>query len=179
MSGQPEFNKLITTAEPAHLGPQTRAAAQNIASLEEKLKPLFQTSRLSLERQELVRALVLLWHDHLDQAHAIAQSIDNADGAFVHGIMHRREPDFSNAGYWFRRVGAHPAFPLIVERGAALWERASKAGLGVKLIRHGHWDPFGFINACAEASPSSEPLLREVQQVEFGSLLEFLSSPEG
>ena len=44
----------------------------------------------------------------LDASHEISQSIETPDGSFWHGIMHRREGDFWNSKYWFRRVGPHP-----------------------------------------------------------------------
>ena len=50
-----------------------------------------------------------LYVDQLDRSHTISQGIDDATGSFWHGIMHRREGDFSNSHYWFRKVGAHPA----------------------------------------------------------------------
>ena len=53
----------------------------------------------------LVRAL---WHDghgDWDEAHRIAQSVDDADGAWVHAYLHRKEGDLSNAGYWYSRAG--------------------------------------------------------------------------
>src|SRR5262245_19277607 len=51
---------------------------------------------------------VWLLHDFLDESHTISQSIDTPTGSYWHAIMHRREGDFSNAKYWFRRVGDHP-----------------------------------------------------------------------
>ncbi len=50
--------------------------------------------------------LWLLAND-LDRSHVISQDHASVDGAFWHGIMHRREGDFGNAKYWFRRVGRH------------------------------------------------------------------------
>jgi hypothetical protein len=50
-----------------------------------------------------------LYADELDRSHAISQGIKNATGSFWHGIMHRREGDFSNSHYWFDKVGDHPA----------------------------------------------------------------------
>ena len=52
-----------------------------------------------------LRAGLLLWNDALDASHTLSQGIDNPTGAYWHGIMHRREGDLDNAGYWFRRVG--------------------------------------------------------------------------
>ncbi len=43
----------------------------------------------------------------LDRSHNFSQSDASAEGSYWHGIMHRREGDFSNAKYWFRRVGKH------------------------------------------------------------------------
>ena len=44
----------------------------------------------------------------LDASHDISQTVETSDASFWHAIMHRREGDFSNAKYWFRRVGQHP-----------------------------------------------------------------------
>src|SRR5215213_6886895 len=59
---------------------------------------------------------VWLLHDCLDESHTISQGIDTASGSFWHAIMHRREGDFSNAKYWFRSAGPHPAFAELGER---------------------------------------------------------------
>lgn len=58
-------------------------------------------------------AAVWLYVDELDASHRVSQGIDDATGSFWHGIMHRREGDFSNSHYWFRRVGDHPAMAMI------------------------------------------------------------------
>ena len=43
----------------------------------------------------------------LDRSHTLSQDDSSAAGSFWHAIMHRREGDYSNAAYWFRRVGSH------------------------------------------------------------------------
>jgi hypothetical protein len=177
MSKPSDFMKFLSTPQPAELGPGPRAGVTPQAELEAILKPLLSASALTDERQQLVRALILLWHDHLDAAHGIAQNIDNPDGAFVHGIMHRREPDFSNAGYWFRRVGKHAAFPDTANQVTAMLNTDDERRLGTKLVRGQNWDPFAFIEACEEAIGKATPeerLLREIQRIETGALLNHL-----
>lgn len=51
-------------------------------------------------------ALVWLYVDELEKSHALSQSIHSELGSFLHGVMHRREGDFSNARYWFAQAGA-------------------------------------------------------------------------
>ena len=175
MKHLPGFAKLLETSEPAGLGPQTRPGTMSREKLEQDLAPLLESSNLSADRQRAVRSLLLLWHDHLEASHEIAQSIDNPDGAFVHGIMHRREPDFGNAAYWFRRVGRHPAFSRLASTVEPVLRAASAQGLASALIPRGEWDPFAFINVCeaAAAQPHKQKLLlRQIQQLEFEALFD-------
>jgi hypothetical protein len=37
-------------------------------------------------------------------AHAIAQDVDDENGAWVHAYLHRKEGDRSNARYWYLRA---------------------------------------------------------------------------
>jgi hypothetical protein len=82
---------------------------------------------LSAEAAPAVAPLVrALWHDargDWDAAHAIAQDIDDAEGAWVHAYLHRKEGDLTNARYWYRRAGKPEA------KGAldSEWERIASA----------------------------------------------------
>lgn len=132
---------------------------------------LFREAKIPPPQQSLIRSLVLLWHDHLEAAHTIAQAIENPDGSFVHAIMHRREPDYWNAKYWWRRVGKHPAFPEIARRVGALLRSRGAGELAAKILPGGQWEPGAFVDACEVAatggSPEQTEWLREVQRVEI------------
>jgi hypothetical protein len=154
------------------------------AVLNRELDKQFASTNLPNERQQLIRALLLLWHDHFEPSHSVSQSIGNADGAFVHGILHRREPDYSNAAYWFRRVGPHAVFPKLADRSRALAEKAGQREIVENVVKGGQWDAFGFIDACERANrrgvPESETnLLRQIQQIETRLLLQSFCNSTG
>ena len=61
---------------------------------------------------ELPPLLLALWHDargDWDAAHQVAQDVAGEDGAWVHAYLHRKEPDESNARYWYRQAGRSPS----------------------------------------------------------------------
>ena len=67
-------------------------------------------------------ALLALWWDgrgDWERAHEVAQAIENADGAWVHAYLHRKEGDTANAAYWYRRAGR----PVATGELRAEWER--------------------------------------------------------
>ncbi len=171
-----EFKGLFTAGLP-ELGPGPRIGVSSAEKLNEALDRLLQGNKLPRNTQELIRGLILLWHDQMEPAHEIAQAIENPDGSFLHGILHRREPDYGNATYWFRRVGRHKCFPEIARRAGEVLKAQNNTALQEQLIRNGEWDAFGFINACEKAAAknpadSGVKILREMQGIESEVLLE-------
>jgi hypothetical protein len=87
-----------------------------------------------------------------EQSHTVAQDIAVCEGSYWHGILHRIEPDSSNAQYWFRRLGPHPIFPELLDRttpilksGPKHWKMTSR------------WDPMRFVEWCDEGRESGGP----------------------
>ena len=173
----PEIQSLLNTTQLASLGSEPRSSRVPLKTLEENLARIFSKTKVSLSAQPLIRSLVLLWHDYLDESHSISQGIHDADGSFLHGIMHRREPDYGNAKYWFHRVGEYACYPIIAAKAAEYLNDAKAAALKSKLIRGGKWDAFAFVDACetalGERDQPTIALLQRVQEIECKTLLEY------
>lgn len=170
------FLELVTAFDAADLGPGPRSGALPLAELDKRLTTLLDRQALSATSEQLARALILLWHDHLDTAHTIAQDIPNPDGSLVHAIMHRREPDYWNSKYWWRRVGEHPCFPALAQRVTTFLRTNGGDQLLDELVVEQKWNPFAHVDACEAAAalkPDSElvRILRAVQKIEFETAL--------
>lgn len=118
---------------------------------------------------------VWLLHDYLDESHTISQGVETPSGSFWHGIMHRREGDFSNAKYWFRHVGQHPVFEELGERAhVAASLRDANSSLGETRPRE--WDPFAFVDLCQMAVRGKSDALElclDIQQAEWELLFDY------
>ena len=170
------FRTLIATSSLPALGPTPRAGRLPLRELNQKIDRYFADASLNAALQPAVRSAALLWHDYLDESHTISQDLPGADGSFLHGIMHRREPDFPNAKYWFHRVGKHRSFPGIAIQVTRLLDTKGETGLAAKLSPRGDWDPFAFVDACCQAAESplsttAVQTLQAVQEIEFDCLL--------
>ncbi|MFO1500765.1 MAG: hypothetical protein U1G07_20660 [Verrucomicrobiota bacterium] len=172
------FKKLIATATLPALGPQRRPEARSAAELHLALDAFFRTAPGALEHEQPLRSAAMLWHDHLDESHQISQNLPDTTGSFLHGIMHRREPDYGNAKYWFSRVGEHASSPVLARRVSELLAKQAVPDPGLtRLGASGRWDAFQFVDLCEAAANAQQPryqLLQQIQAVEFETLLEHL-----
>lgn len=105
-----------------------------------------------------------LYHDFLDESHKISQSLHGREGSYWHGIMHRREGDYANAKYWFRRVGAHPIHEALGRSARAL---AQDADRGVATFgASSAWDAAAFVDLCAAACAGHSDAADLCQRIE-------------
>jgi hypothetical protein len=127
-----------------------------------------------------------LYHDFLDESHTLSQEIETPTGSFWHAIMHRREGDYDNSKYWWRRVGVHPVFdPLREQAREAL--HLTPAGPNdstrdmppkeiVVLLHAPKWDPLRLVDLCETACKGRNDLAkacRTLQQCEWRVLYDF------
>jgi hypothetical protein len=179
MDAAAEIRELLKTPDVPELGPRSRTNAKPAAALTAQVRSVLSEGQLSETAMDLVCGTVLLWHDHLDAAHKIAQDIENADGSYLHAIMHRREPDYGNAKYWFRLVGNHPCFPLLAQKVTGM---QGATPLTARFAKNGEWDPFAFVDACEQhadkaANHPGVQVLRNIQAMEFELFLDHLLKP--
>ena len=131
---------------------------------------------------EAIKSGLLLWNDALDESHTISQELMDQTGSYWHGIMHRREPDYSNSKYWFGRVGTHPIFPALRERALELFKEIPNpsdtlADIGQTIASQENWDAYQLVDWCeaAEGAPDSDVtrFLQQVQVEEIKLLLAY------
>jgi hypothetical protein len=121
------------------------------------------------------RAGLWLYFDYFDESHAVSQDLETPEGSYWHAILHRREPDYGNAKYWFRRVGNHPVFEALREAAAELTRAAGiPAGSGF-LAEQPAWDSFAFVDLCEAAvqGTADEMLCRTIQRREWDLLFDY------
>jgi hypothetical protein len=122
-------------------------------------------------------------NDYLDESHNRSQSVEgegqDVNGDYWHGIMHRREPDYGNGKYWFRRVGQHPCFDLLPSLAEQAFKDCSSPDAEhwkTRLTQPSGWDGAAFIDLCQAAERSFDPELataaRRIQWAEMLLLLD-------
>lgn len=160
-----------TPAPPLDAGTPNRTAGKRLQSLD--AAALFAPAPVrDVTQARACLAGLWLWFGFLDEAHRISQDIHIRDGSFWHGIMHRREGDFENAKYWFRRVGMHAILePLASNAG----KRARGMSDAPAWLLTGRWDPFAFVDlceACVTGQSGLTALCEELQRREWELLFE-------
>ena len=158
--GDKLFNAL-TPREPLAYELVQRIREADDATLAGKMK-VADAAHFSLVRGGLYYAV-----DALDECHKIFQEDHTDLGSYWHGMMHRREGDFDNARYWFRRTSR-----LMI--ADTLHEAA--AHVSPLMARQSSWDAYVLTGECEQAVHGAEEKRAEcvaLLRVEFDGLLDY------
>jgi hypothetical protein len=115
----------------------------------------------------LIRGGLLYALDDLDGCHQIFQDAHSDLGSYWHGMMHRREGDFDNARYWFRRAGSLPFFDRL---------HGEVADFSHDMAKQMSWDPYLFTGFCEQARFGAEDdraELPRLQRAEFEVVFDY------
>ena len=155
----PAVATLLEGAKCNELGPGTPDDA--LRSSLKGLTPETIAAPHPLQDKDMALACIAgLWlrRDFLDESHRVSQDIENPTGSYWHGIMHRREGDFGNAKYWFRRVGKHPVFEPLAIAASQLAAEAQAHPTAGYLVEQKDWDPLAFVDLCQRALDGNSPV---------------------
>ncbi len=117
--------------------------------------------------------------DDLDAAHTLCQDIPDRYGSAWHAIMHRREPDFSNANYWWRSAsGVAWSVGGSFTMGHAVSQLTASSALPRLSTwgksQAGRYDPASFVDLVADLHGNPDPavtsLLIDLQRLEWAVL---------
>jgi hypothetical protein len=137
-------------------------------------------------REDAISLVAGLWQMNgcLERSHELAQSVEGrcrkGAGDYWHAIMHRREPDYSNAKYWFRRVGSHGIHPFLARDAdeiltACPSTEARRWQVNLTGNNPDKWNSGAFVDLCehVERGGDEELLLaaRQIQLIEMVLLL--------
>lgn len=168
---------LIPEQKPNTLGPGTPNHTMNPALQKAEVNSLF--AGKSIVDQGMAKCcLSALWlyHNFLDDSHTISQSISTSTGSYWHGIMHRREPDYSNAGYWFHKVGEHPIFDTLCGEASRVAQELGTTPESDYLAKQSSWDAMAFIQLCENKYRTGSPdeqLCEHIQHLEWKILFHY------
>ncbi len=162
--------RLILAAPAMPLGPG-RPVRERHAELEALSPSTLLAPAAVVDPEMALAALAGLWlrFDYLDESHTISQDLHSATGSYWHGLMHRREPDYGNAKYWFHRVGRHPVFVPLCETARDLATALGPDHRTAFLVDQANWDPGRFVDLCQDAARDRtlEPLCVAIQHAEW------------
>ena len=172
----PTVQRLTSDDRLCDLGPGSPQQAQRDILSQLDVDALFADCEIG-DRDMARCCLAALWlrHDFLDESHTISQSVESASGSYWHGIMHRREADYSNAKYWFRRVGEHEIFPELCRAALELARKHSLNRNTQFLFEQTKWQPAAFVDLCqavAGRRSEAECLAQEIAHAEWQLLFD-------
>ncbi|MGA3170111.1 MAG: hypothetical protein ABSE62_03780 [Chthoniobacteraceae bacterium] len=117
---------------------------------------------------QLIRAGLLYAFDAIAESHRIVQGVGNDLASYWHGMLHRRDGDFDNARYWYRRTGRLSLFSEMHARAAAV---------SPLMARQSDWDPYLLVGQCEQARFGADLDQKELvtlQRIEFNAMFDYL-----
>jgi len=171
----PVFAELIGAERTCDLGPGKKNMQMHGPLSRLTVESAFQGE--AVRDRQMARccfAGVWLLHDYLEHSHEISQTIKTPEGSYWHAIMHRREPDYSNAKYWFRQVGEHAIFPALEVKATTIAEDSGAPQLA-PIVEQSNWDAFRFVDLCHaqyHKKNAAEQACREIAMAEWRLLFD-------
>jgi hypothetical protein len=169
--------KAVAEGRPKTLPFSTQAPDAHAALLSMNDQNVSNNRRVRMPHDaECLRSALWLLFDFQKESHDISQNVPTPSGSYWHGILHRREPDPSNAKYWMARIGEHPILPELLKDSVELATAAAKPGAAIltKLEAMKNWDASWFVDACnTPADPAATKVLLDIQRREWQLLFDY------
>jgi hypothetical protein len=123
---------------------------------------------------EALKAGLWLLFDFFEESHAIAQNLGTPSGSYWHAILHRREPDASNAKYWLARCNEHPILPDLLNDAREIAATSNDKRLLTQLEAMSVWDGEWFTDRCvAGGDAQTVQTLLDIQRREWHLLFNY------